>query len=134
MATSVGQDNTRRRALGSIDDILFPETPVFARAVRAIITGDAAALRGELVAAPELVRARSVSAHHATLLHYVSANGIESELQRPVVNADEIAALLIAAGAEGDAGGGAHGWSGPPGRLASSAPPHRARGARRAAP
>src|SRR5437016_26889 len=36
------------------------------------------------------------------LLHYVSANGIEPELQSAVPNADEVAALLIAAGAEVD--------------------------------
>jgi hypothetical protein len=67
------------------------------------MTGNTGALRTELAAAPGLVRARSVSPHHATLLHYVSANGIESELQFAVPNADEIAALLIAAGAEVDA-------------------------------
>lgn len=44
-----------------------------------------------------------MSGHHATLLHYVSANGIESELQFAVPNANEIAAVLLAAGAEVDA-------------------------------
>ena len=87
----------------SIDEILATETPAFARAVRAIITGDSGALRAALYADPGLIRARSASPHHATLLHYVAANGIESELQFAVPNADEIAALLIAAGAEIDA-------------------------------
>jgi ankyrin repeat protein len=85
------------------DRVLRGEPPGFARAVRAIVTGDAAALRSELAADPALVRARSASDHHATLLHYVAANGVEGELQRPVPNADEIAGVLLAAGAEVDA-------------------------------
>jgi ankyrin repeat protein len=85
-----------------VDEILAAETPAFARAIRAIIGGDAAALRSELAAAPDLVHARSGSIHRATLLHYVAANGIEDALQRPVPNADEIARILLAAGAEVD--------------------------------
>jgi hypothetical protein len=64
----------------AIDEILAIETPAFARAVNAIIAGDATGLRTELGAEPGLVHARSRSGHHATLLHYVSANGIEEEL------------------------------------------------------
>lgn len=86
-----------------IDDVLAAEKPAFARAVRAVVTGDIAALRAELAASPELSRARSGSIHRATLLHYVAANGIEDELQRPVAGADEVARVLIAAGAEVDA-------------------------------
>jgi len=86
-----------------VDEILAAERPVFARAVRAIIGGDTAALGAELAATPDLVHARSGSIHRATLLHYVAANGIEDELQCQVANADEIARLLIAAGAEVDA-------------------------------
>lgn len=86
-----------------VDEILAAERPAFARAIRAIIGGDAAALSAELAAAPDLVHARSGSIHRATLLHYVAANGIEDELQRPVAVADEIARVLIAAGAEVDA-------------------------------
>lgn len=86
-----------------VDEVLAAEKPAFARAIRAIITGDAAALRAELAAAPDLVHARSGSLHRATLLHYVAANGIEDALQRPVPNADEIARILLAAGAEVDA-------------------------------
>ena len=85
-----------------VDEILAAETPAFARAVRAIITGDIAALRAELAAAPELIHARSASSHRSTLLHYVAANGIEDPLQGPVANADEIARVLIAAGARVD--------------------------------
>jgi hypothetical protein len=86
--------------VASIDEILEAETAEFGRAARAIITGNVDMLRTELAAAPWLVRARSVAPHHATRLHYVSANGIESELQFAVPNADAIAAVLIAAGAE----------------------------------
>jgi ankyrin repeat protein len=87
----------------SINDILAGEQPAFARAVKAVITGDVSALRQELLAEPPLVHARSRSAHHATLLHYTAANGIEAELQHEVSNADEIARILLDAGAEPDA-------------------------------
>jgi ankyrin repeat protein len=86
-----------------IDRILAVEKPAFARAIRAIIEGDVAGLRAELAAAPELIHARSASSHRATLLHYVAANGIENELQGPVATADQIARVLLAAGAEVDA-------------------------------
>jgi hypothetical protein len=88
---------------GRDEQVLAAERPAFARAVRAIINGEVAALRSELAASPELVHARSGSGHRATLLHYVAANGIEDELQRQVPNADEIARILLAAGAEVDA-------------------------------
>jgi ankyrin repeat protein len=89
--------------MASVNDILAAEQPDFARAVTAVIGGDTPALWRELLAAPELVRARSRSQHHATLLHYTAANGIEDELQREVANADEIASVLLGAGAEADA-------------------------------
>ena len=92
-----------RCGMDDLDRALAGEAPAFARAVKAIVTGDVAALRAELGADPSLITARSVSAHHATVLHYVAANGIEDELQRPVPNADEIATILLAAGAEVDA-------------------------------
>ena len=89
--------------MARIDEILAAERPGFARAVKAVIAGDAPALRAELSAEPELVWVRSSSAHRATLLHYTAANGIECELQREVPNADEIARMLLVAGAEPDA-------------------------------
>jgi len=92
--------------MDAADEILAAERPAFARAVRAIITGDVDALRAELAAAPDLPQARSGSLHRATLLHYVAANGIEDALQRPVAVADEIARVLIAAGAAVDGLGG----------------------------
>src|SRR5512146_528965 len=89
--------------MDTVDEILAAERPAFARAIRAIIRGDVAALRAELAAAPDLVHARSGSIHRATLLHYVAANGIEDALQHPVPDAGEIARVLIAAGAAVDA-------------------------------
>jgi ankyrin repeat protein len=89
--------------MATIDEVLALEAPAFALAVKAIITGDAVRLRAALMDDPNLVHARSASRHHAMLLHYVSANGVESELQSPVANADEIAAILLAAGASVDA-------------------------------
>jgi ankyrin repeat protein len=89
--------------LTTIDETLAAETPAFARAVKAVITGNVAALQTELSTDPTLARARSVSAHRATLLLYVAANGIEGELQRQVPNSDEVAAALLHAGAVVDA-------------------------------
>jgi ankyrin repeat protein len=89
--------------MASVDDILAAENPAFARAIRAVIAGNVSALQHELLTEPALVHARSRSAHHATLLHYTAANGIEGELQREVSNADEIASVLLGAGAQPDA-------------------------------
>lgn len=85
------------------------KTTTFDDAVQAIITGDAEALRALLAAEPSLVTMRSSSEHHATLLHYVAANGVEDELQKSPSNAPEIAQILIDAGAEVDALAGTYG-------------------------
>ena len=84
----------------------------FEAAADAIVSGDVAALERLLHDDPELVRARSTREHRATLLHYVSANGVEGWRQMTPKNAVEIATLLLDAGAEVDAeadvyGGGA---------------------------
>jgi ankyrin repeat protein len=52
---------------------------------------------------PGLVRARSTRRHHATLLHYVAANGVEGGRQKTPANAVEVAKMLLDAGAEADA-------------------------------
>jgi ankyrin repeat protein len=75
----------------------------FESAVEAIITGDLAALQRLLRYDRTLVRARSTRAHHATLLHYVAANGVEGYRQKTPNNAVKIARLLLDAGAEVDA-------------------------------
>ena len=84
----------------------------FESAADAIVTGDLAALERLVRDNPTLIRARSTREHRATLLHYVSANGIEGYRQRTPRNAVKVAGLLLDAGAEVDAtadvyGGGA---------------------------
>jgi len=84
----------------------------FERAVDAIIVGDAPTLQRLLRDDPNLIRARSMRQHHATLLHYLGANGVEGFRQRTPENAVQIARMLLEAGADVDApadlyGGGA---------------------------
>src|ERR1044071_7616362 len=75
----------------------------FETAVTAIVRGDIAKLERLLRENPELIRAQSTREHRATLLHYVSANGVEGYRQVSPKNAAQIAELLLAAGAEVDA-------------------------------
>ena len=84
----------------------------FEQAADAIVNGDLPTLERLLRADPALVRARSDREHRATLLHYVSANGVESFRQKTPKNILAITRLLLDAGAEVDAeadvyGGGA---------------------------
>jgi ankyrin repeat protein len=75
----------------------------FESAVEAIITGEVTTLRRLLRDDPELVRTRSTREHHATLLHYVSANGVEGYRQRTPKNAVKVAEILLEAGTAVDA-------------------------------
>jgi ankyrin repeat protein len=75
----------------------------FEAAVEAVTSGDVATLRSMLRENPELASARSTRRHHATLLHYIGANGVESGRQKTPVNAVEVATILLDAGAEVDA-------------------------------
>src|SRR5947207_2774400 len=43
---------------------------------RLVVSGDTTTLRQMLQQDPELVQARSTRKHHATLLHYIAANGV----------------------------------------------------------
>ncbi|HEX7286541.1 MAG TPA: ankyrin repeat domain-containing protein [Candidatus Angelobacter sp.] len=84
----------------------------FEEAAEAIVNGYLAGLRRLLRRDPELVRVRSTREHRATLLHYVSANGVEGYRQKTPKNIVQIAEVLLQAGAEVDAaadvyGGGA---------------------------
>ena len=88
----------------------------FESAVDAVITGDLPTLTALLRSAPELVRARSTRVtdldpplHRATLVHYLSANGVEGYRQRTPKNAVEVARLLLEAGADPDAPAGFYG-------------------------
>src|SRR5690348_14670260 len=59
----------------------------YERAVDAIVDGDTRTLARLLRTHPSLVRARSTREHRATLLHYVSANGVEGYRQVSPKNA-----------------------------------------------
>ena len=87
-------------------------TAKFEAAVEAIINGDLKSLKRLLHERPELISTRSSRRHHATLLHYVSANGVEGYRQKTPKNIVKIAETLLAAGADVNAeadvyGGGA---------------------------
>lgn len=101
----------------------------FEAAVDAIVAGDTSTLESLLRADPDLVRARSLRRHQATLLHYLSANGVEGYRQETPKNIVNIAELLLAAGAEIDAPHWPEGGYGPGttlGLVATSVHPDRA--------
>ncbi len=75
----------------------------FESAADAIVTGNVDALTELLRADPALVHARSAREHGATLLIYVSANGVEGYRQRSPKNVVDAARILLDAGAEVDA-------------------------------
>ncbi len=85
-----------------VEDISRHYSPeaAFESAVEAIVNGDLAALERLLSSDPSPVRARSAREHHATLLHYIAANGIEGYRQKTSDNVLQIARLLLQAGAE----------------------------------
>jgi len=103
------------------------EISQFEAAAEAIVDGDATRLRRFLAHNPGLARARSRREHQATLLHYVSANGVENYRQRTPKNAVEIAGILLNAGAEVDAEADVYGGGCTTlGLVATSVHPHRA--------
>jgi len=75
----------------------------FEAAADAIVSGDVATLKRLLREEPELIRAHSTREHGATLLHYVSANGVEGYRQKTPKNIIDITEILLNAGAEIDA-------------------------------
>jgi ankyrin repeat protein len=84
-------------------------TSKFERAVDPIVSGDLAMLGKLLSQNPKLVRARSAREHRSTLLHYVSANGVEDFRQKTPKNIVEITKLLLNAGADVNAESDAYG-------------------------
>jgi ankyrin repeat protein len=84
----------------------------FETAADAICNGDVKTLKRLLAQEPRLIHSRSTREHKATLLHYVSANGVEGYRQKTPRNIVEIAQVLLNDGAEVNAeadvyGGGA---------------------------
>jgi ankyrin repeat protein len=98
----------------------------FERAADAIVTGDLATLAQLLRQSPDLIRAHSTRSHQATLLHYISANGIENYRQKTPRNILEIAQLLLAAGADVNAVAEIYGGSTTFALVATSIHPERA--------
>lgn len=72
----------------------------FESAADAIVAGDANTLERLLGEHPGLARARSTREHRATLLHYVSANGVEGYRQKIPRNIVRITGLLLESGAD----------------------------------
>ena len=104
------------------------DSPVshFELAADAVVSGDLPTLQTLLREHPNLIRARSARRHQATLLHYVSANGVENYRQKTPANIIPIAAFLLHAGAEVDASADVYGGSTTLGLVATSSHPERA--------
>jgi hypothetical protein len=99
----------------------------FESAADAIVKGDENHLRDLIRKDPGLVRARSTREHSATLLHYVSANGVENFRQKTPGNIVTIANLLLGAGAEVNAEANVYGGGATTlGLVATSVHPERA--------
>ncbi len=106
-----------------------PSVARFEAAAGAVTSGHEPVLAQLLRDDPALIRARSTRAHHATLLHYVAANGVEDFRQRTPANAVAIARMLLEAGAEVDATADTYGgglWMTTLNLLVSSVHPARA--------
>ena len=98
----------------------------FGLAADAIVTGDLSTLQTLLHQHPNLIRARSARRHQATLLHYISANGVENYRQKTPPNSVPIAAFLLQAGDEIAASAEVYGGSTTLGLVATSLHPERA--------
>ncbi|HEX4793822.1 MAG TPA: ankyrin repeat domain-containing protein [Humisphaera sp.] len=94
-----------------LEELARARSPVraFESAVDAIVGGDLAGLATLLKKKPALVRERSTREHRSTLLHYVSANGVEDYRQKTPANIVQITKLLLDAGADVNAESDAYG-------------------------
>ena len=79
----------------------FQET--FERAADAVVAGDLPTLRRLFRGHPALAAARSPRPHRCTLLHYLGANGFETERQRTPANAVAVIDFLVGAGCDANA-------------------------------
>jgi len=95
----------------------------FESAVDAVVTGDIATLERLLRENPSLIRERSTRRHHATLLIYVGANGVEGYRQKTPGNAVEVTNMLLKAGADVNAVGEMYGGTTTLGLVATSVHP-----------
>src|SRR5450631_4175804 len=102
------------------------EVSSFEHAADAVVTGDTAALERVLREHPDLTRAHSTRRHQATLLHYISANGVEGYRQRTPRNIVQIAELLLKSGADIKAIADVYGGSTTLALVATSLHPERA--------
>jgi ankyrin repeat protein len=111
-----------------IEAVARSNSPVndFEQAADAIVTGAVARLEKMLHEHPDLIRATSTRRHQATLLHYVSANGIEDYRQQTPNNIVAIANLLLEAGAEVNGVADVYGGSTTLALVATSIHPERA--------
>jgi ankyrin repeat protein len=98
----------------------------FEHAAAAIVAGDTATLEKMLRDHPDLIRAHSTRRHQATLLHYISANGVEGYRQKTPNNIVQIADLLLRAGADVNAVADVYGGSTTLALVATSVHPERA--------
>lgn len=99
----------------------------FEAAAEAVVDGNMSRLARLLGDDPELIRSRSTREHRATLLHYVSANGVEGYRQKTPKNAVQIAESLLNARADVDAEADVYGGGCTTlGLVATSIHPYRA--------
>ena len=98
----------------------------FESAVEHVVHGQLAELKVLLSSRPELARQQSQFGHKATLLHYIGANGVETQRQVTPYNAVEIAQCLIDAGADVNAIANMYGGATVIGLVESSAHPANA--------
>ncbi|HET9942925.1 MAG TPA: ankyrin repeat domain-containing protein [Terriglobia bacterium] len=94
-----------------LESLALANSPVskFETAADSIVNGDSPTLERLLHENPALVRARSTREHRSTLLHYVSANGVEDFRQKTPKNIIEITKLLLNAGSDVNATSEAYG-------------------------
>lgn len=95
----------------------------FESAAHAIVIGDVKTLAQLLRANPLLIRERSMREHRSTLLHYISANGVENFRQTTPKNIVPITKFLLDAGADVHAVANVYGGATALDLTATSRPP-----------
>ena len=98
----------------------------FESAVDALMHGELEVLQGMIKADPALATQTSAYGHRATLLHYLGANGVETQRQVAPYNAGALCELLISSGADVNASANIYGGSTALQLVESSAHPHAA--------